>query len=807
MPTRSAIEQALKNPRRTAPAIERLGGGWLATNADGALRSPHSSDGVVVRLDREGGPSIALKIPMADDGDTAAGGIHAAFAGDRTISELRAISPSPIAGGVSVLPRGILLAGEREEARSQPVFAMEWIGDLTLGDLVRRLIAANDVVRLGGLGTRFARMKQSLGEHRFTHGNLSPENIVMRRGDAMAIVDYDTAAWPGSPRGRIAEPSPAYRHPSNARPAVLERRDDFAALVLMVSLRALAIDSGMLFPRSLHPEHGLVLSARDLHDPRHSDRFRRLAMIDEPETVALAAILAESCRKAIDQTPPFEEALRAAKAVSGRHRRASHVAPPEVRAVVDSSPVGTLSSREKQLRLTRLNALLLSGQDELVLQYWESSGLADDPVAIEQVGDLVHEARLRIERAKNPPPPEPEPPRYDPRGDWRVISTGASMARLEQAIATGDRATVLREWTEVRDLPGASRFAANVHQAASDYWSSAIQQAARRDDAAQVLEIVQQADHAGVPIPAALRPLIRAARARTESAAAPTSTDADNWESLFPSLARAVREEDDRAIVTAVAWEQQGTLASIPDPARSRIQLAMRRIDWADAVRYALRRHDEQELDRLNARPAPGAEALLGGVERKRLERLRERRGAQMQLHEALKGTSNRDFVRAMRRLEACAAELPPDLDRKAFSEAIERITRLTALRRAATDPDKDARAIARLVPAALGGGADWATVEKLVNLGDVDRELNRQARVVRIREALATGNDQAIAAAAMPDPHDVLPELSELEREQVESALNAAKPLAGRKSFMADPGKADVEPTRLRPVEKPTPD
>ncbi|MEZ4495867.1 MAG: hypothetical protein R2845_03595 [Thermomicrobiales bacterium] len=190
-------------------------------------------------------------------------------------------SAVPDCQGVSVIPRGIVVRSERGEVEAASVIAMEWIGDLTLNDLVRRLVATNDVVRLGGLGTRFMRLKQVLAEHRFSHGSLTPDNILMRRGDAMAIVDYDTAAWPGSPRGRMPNPLPAYRHPSGSAPAVFERRDDFAALVILVSLRALAVDSGMLFPKSLHPEHGMVLSARDLHDPRHSERFRRLSGIDD----------------------------------------------------------------------------------------------------------------------------------------------------------------------------------------------------------------------------------------------------------------------------------------------------------------------------------------------------------------------------------------------------------------------------------------------------------------------------------------------------------------------------------------------
>jgi hypothetical protein len=426
--------------------------------------------------------------------------VHAAFATDPAIAVLRSISPSPIAGGVSVIPRGLLLPGKRGEVRSHPVIAMEWIGDANLEDTVRKLIAANDVVRLGGLASKFVRMKQSLGEQRFSHGNLVPANVVLRRGDAMAVVDYDTAAWPRSPRGRTAATANAYTHPSGNAPAVLERRDDFAALVILVTLRALSADTGMLFPRSLHPEHGLVLSARDLHDPKRSERFRRLSMIDDPETVALAAILAEACQKPIDQVPPFDEVLRAARAVTGRVRRASQAdaRPQMYQSVEPSAPSGGLSSRDRQLRITRLNSMLLAGLDEDALRFWESSGLADDPAAIEQAGDLVNDARLRLEAAHLPPtPPEPEPPAYDPRREWRVMSAGASMARLEQAIASGERSTVLREWTDVRETAGASRYAATVHQIATHYWSDAIKYAARTDDAAGVLDVVAQADAEG----------------------------------------------------------------------------------------------------------------------------------------------------------------------------------------------------------------------------------------------------------------------------------------------------------------------
>ncbi|MEZ4495870.1 MAG: hypothetical protein R2845_03610 [Thermomicrobiales bacterium] len=100
-------------------------------------------------------------------------------------------------------------------------------------------------------------------------------------------------------------------------------------------------------------------------------------------------------------------------------------------------------------------------------------------------------------------------------------------------------------------------------------------------------------------------------------------------------------------------------------------------------------------------------------------------------------------------------------------------------------------------VPAALTGGADWATIERLVSSVSIMSWSNRLgwngfAKHWRpgIRRQCGSGK---------PDPHDVLPAFqSDLEREQVEAALKAAKPLAGRRSFMADPSKA--------PKSSPTP-
>ncbi|MGH2550876.1 MAG: hypothetical protein ACRDHN_15910, partial [Thermomicrobiales bacterium] len=598
MPSRSTIDNALEDPIRFVPAIKRLGGGRIARLNDGAIYALAGEDAVVARVDRPTGQSIALRIPGADDGAPAAIQIHSSFATDPVIGRLRARTPSPIAGGVSVIPNGLVVREDNED-RYFPVIAMEWLGDLNLADAVRRMVETNDIVRLSSIGTQWQRLINALAEERFTHGDLSPENAILRRGDAIAIVDYDTAAWPGSPRGQTGNRQLAYRHPSGEMPFVVERRDDFAALAILVSLRALALDPSVLRTSNDQENEGLVFEAGDFAAPAKSERFHRISRMEDPETVALAAILAEACRMPADQVPPFEEAIRAARSVAGRIRRSEQES--EAAATTAEHSAGgaapkKLGAQERQARLTRLNAMLLRGGDADALAYWESSGLANDSQAKSSSGKLVDAARQRladIDKPKPtttpapPPPKEPLKPMLERRAGWRVISTGASMARLEAALANRDHEAALREWPDIKGTREASRYAGVVHQYATEFWSTTIRNAARRGNPEAVLEAVGQADAAGVAIPAALRPVIREAEMRVNRDDFVRDPETPTWANAHPELAHALERDDDRVVAAVISSSGREDFSDLPDQAKARVELSLRRIDWAHNVRRA----------------------------------------------------------------------------------------------------------------------------------------------------------------------------------------------------------------------------
>jgi hypothetical protein len=549
----------------------------------------------------------------------------------------------------------------------------------------------------------------------------------------------------------------------------------------------------MVQKQTLTPGVGLLFDRADLADPARSPKFERLGRINDPETAALAGILAAACTMPVDQTPPFEEATRAARAAAGRLRRSAidRLATPasfDQPAPAISEPSNTsperLAPQTRQARLTRLNAMLLQQQDKEALDYWQSSGLSTDEIAQRSVGNLIESARDRL-AGKRPPAPETLPPEKTPepapgpRAGWRVISTGASMARLDAAIEAHDHETVLREWRDIEGTPEASRYAAIVHQFATDYWAMAIRDAARRGDAERVVLAVGQADDAGVAIPAAMRPVIREAQHRLDlrDGRADEDVEPTSWAAAWPLLAHAMEQDSDRAIGSAIVGVGPDDLHRLPPRERARIELAVHRLGWAHDVRLAMRRHDNARLEALMRQPAPGGDRLLSSVERSRAERLMRQKEAQLAVSEAIQERDDRALIQAMQQLEESGAQLPEDLDHRAFAAALDRVTLLTALRRAAKSDQSNAQTLARLVPAAIAATGNRAAVQRIVDVDALEKSLVQSAQLARLRDAIASKDDRRIAMTATPDLLDVVKLLQPDEQAKVRHAIALLKP------------------------------
>ncbi|MBA3415367.1 MAG: hypothetical protein H0U10_09105 [Chloroflexia bacterium] len=112
-----------------------------------------------------------------------------------------------------------------------------------------------------------------------------------------------------------------------------------------------------------------------------------------------------------------------------------------------------------------------------------------------------------------------------------------------------------------------------------------------------------------------------------------------------------------------------------------------------------------------------------------------------------------------------------------------DRVALVRALREVADGDPADALRLARLLPAARallaaasgsgpgsGSGSGFDPARDGFDLEALERRVLRAAHLARLREALAAGDDEEIAAAAWPDLYGAIELLSAGERERVEA-------------------------------------
>ncbi|MDE6652752.1 MAG: protein kinase, partial [Paramuribaculum sp.] len=112
-----------------------------------------------------------------------------------------------------------------------PIVVIEWVEGETLYTYLNRNF--NDKYELEMLSYRFNRMATWLIAQPFAHGDLKPDNILVRKDGSLVLVDYDGMFVP-SMKGEKAREigSPDYRHPSRSDSDFNENIDDFSISVI-----------------------------------------------------------------------------------------------------------------------------------------------------------------------------------------------------------------------------------------------------------------------------------------------------------------------------------------------------------------------------------------------------------------------------------------------------------------------------------------------------------------------------------------------------------------------------------------------
>ena len=126
-----------------------------------------------------------------------------------------------------------------------PVLLMDWVEGVTLDKYIRA--NKNDMYALGMLAYRFGKIASWLLSQPFAHGDLKPDNILVREDGTIVLVDYDGMYVPAMKGQKAREiGSPDYRHPARTEKDFDEHIDDFSLVLILLSLKAISLNPHLL---------------------------------------------------------------------------------------------------------------------------------------------------------------------------------------------------------------------------------------------------------------------------------------------------------------------------------------------------------------------------------------------------------------------------------------------------------------------------------------------------------------------------------------------------------------------------------
>ena len=148
-----------------------------------------------------------------------------------------------------------------------PVLLMDWVD----GETMEAYIAANyrNQSTMSMLSYRFGKMAAWLRTQSFSHGDIKPDNIIVRPDGSLTLVDYDGMFVPsmkGSQSPTIGTRD--FSHPLRTVDDFDETIDDFSLASIALSLKAISMNSTLL--DTYGASDRLLFSENDYRNPSNS---------------------------------------------------------------------------------------------------------------------------------------------------------------------------------------------------------------------------------------------------------------------------------------------------------------------------------------------------------------------------------------------------------------------------------------------------------------------------------------------------------------------------------------------------------
>ena len=213
----------------------------------------------------------------------------------RQIAEELEFVDSPYITSVKYLEKELFVDSNCEDDEF-PVLLMDWIE----GETMETFIAENytDSYEMSMLCYRFCKMAAWLRSQSFAHGDIKPDNIIVRPDGTLTLVDYDgmfVPAMKGQKSPTIGTKD--FSHPLRTIDDFDETIDDFSLASIALSLKAISLDSSLL--QSYGASDRLLFSATDYLDLSKSRIFAALQglLADVEAKTLLSMFLLASAQK------------------------------------------------------------------------------------------------------------------------------------------------------------------------------------------------------------------------------------------------------------------------------------------------------------------------------------------------------------------------------------------------------------------------------------------------------------------------------------------------------------------------------
>ena len=205
----------------------------------------------------------------------------------RQIADELEFVDSPYLTSVKYLEKEIFVDSSCEEDEF-PVLLMDWID----GETMESYIAENyqDNFAMAMLCYRFCKMAAWLRSQPFAHGDIKPDNIMVRPDGSLTLVDYDgmfVPAMKGQKSPTIGTKD--FSHPLRTVDDFDENIDDFALASIALSLKAISLKPSLL------DEYGgadrLLFSAEDYNELCKINLWKKISRLKNAELKKLQTCL------------------------------------------------------------------------------------------------------------------------------------------------------------------------------------------------------------------------------------------------------------------------------------------------------------------------------------------------------------------------------------------------------------------------------------------------------------------------------------------------------------------------------------